>query len=525
MTSLITFFENNMVIVFFFYGLAFFSMGLAVWLEMGRSSEFHRTRALLFLAAFGLLHGLHEWVEVYGQIKAVTNSNPILMVWLDLFRAALLSLSFVMLMLFGLRFIFADEHSPDNGRRATLLWTAALSALWLLNVAVALWSHRPCAGECVTAIDVLSRYFLGIPAALLAAWALVLQRRDFIARGMTTCARDISWAALALLLYGVVGQFFTKPSFLFPSTIINGELFQQLFGVPVQLFRAVLAGAIAVFIIRALRAFEMERRQRFTAANEALLAAQRETLETQKRAQAETEALNEELKAREELRGELLRQVVTAQEAERQRIARELHDGIGQTLTALGLGLAAASATVQTNPEAGARQLNELKRMSTQMLQEMNELMAGLRPSTLTDLGLIPALRSQIQTFEKQSGAAVDFVVAGHEERIQPELETIIFRITQEALTNIAKHADAKRVSVRVGFSEDDIRLTVQDDGCGFDLDEALRPDPQRRWGLLGIQERVRLVRGDCRFESQPNAGTTIRACIPLNEETCQCLQ
>jgi signal transduction histidine kinase len=524
MTSLISFFENNMVIVFFFYGLAFFSMGLAVWLEMGRFSEFRPTRAMLFLAIFGLLHGLHEWVEVYSQIKALTNPDPIMMVWLDLFRVVMLAVSFVMLILFGLRFIFADEETPDNGRRATIFWTGALLALWLLNVGVALWTHRPCAEECVTAVDVLSRYFLGIPAALLAAWALILQRRDFIDRGMTICARDISWAALALLLYGVVGQFFTKASFLFPSTIINAEAFQHFVGVPVQLFRAVLAGAIAVFVIRALRAFEMERQQRLIAANEARLAAQRETLETQKRAQAEMEALNEELKAREELRGELLRQVVTAQEAERQRIARELHDGVGQTLTALGLGLAAASATVQTNPEAGVRQLNELKGMSSHLLQEMNGLMAGLRPSTLTDLGLIPALRGQIQMFEKRSGATVEFVVEGREVRIQPELETVVFRITQEALTNIAKHAAAEHVTVRVGFGEHEIRLTVRDDGCGFDPDVAVYPGPDQHWGLLGIQERVRLVRGDCRIESQLNVGTTVQACIPLNEEICRCL-
>jgi len=333
------------------------------------------------------------------------------------------------------------------------------------------------------------------------------------------------WAAVTLLLYGVVGQLFTNPSFLFPSTFINSDLFQQLFGIPVQVFRAVLAGAIAVFIIRALRAFELERQQRFTAANEARLAAQEEIAATQEQAQVKMQALNDELKAREGLRGELLHQVVTAQEAERQRIARELHDGVGQMLTALGMGLAAASVTVQTNPHAGAHQLNELKEMSTQLSQEMSRLMAGLRPSSLTDLGLIPALRSQIQAFEKQSGAMVEFVVDGRVERIQPELETIVFRITQEALNNIAKHADAKCVTVRVGFSDENIHLMVQDDGSGFDTDEALRPDPNQRWGLVGIQERVRIVRGDCIIDSQSNTGTIIRACIPLNEGICQCLR
>ncbi len=525
MPSVIAFFENNMVVVFFFYGLAFFSMGLTVWLEMGRFSEFRRTKALLFLAAFGILHGFHEWTEIYNQIIGLAGTNSVTMLFWEAFRVALLALSFIMLLLFGLRFIFADDGSPDNGRYSTILWAAALSSLWLLNVAVVLWNNRPCDGECITAVDVLTRYFLAIPAALLAAWAMELQRRNFIKRGMTACAKDMRWAALTLLLYGVVGQLFTKPSFLFPSTIINSDLFQQLFGVPVQVFRAVLAGAMALFIIRALRAFEIVRQQKLTLANEAQLATQREIAATQKQTQAELEVLNTELKAREELRRELLNQVVTAQETERQRIARELHDGVGQMLTALGMGLAAASITVQMNPEAGARQLNELKEMSTQLSQEMSRLMAGLRPSSLTDLGLIPALRSQIHAFEKQSGAMVNFVVDGLEERLQPELETIIFRITQEALNNIAKHAEAERVTVRVGFDEDNIKLTVQDDGSGFDTDEALRPDPDQRWGLMGIQERVRIVRGDCVIDSESDTGTIIRACIPLNEGVCRCLQ
>jgi len=522
---MIDFFENNMVVVFFFYGLAFFCMGFAVWMEMGRFSEVRRTKALLFLAAFGMLHGFHEWTEVYSQVIELTGTDAVTLLLWEAFRVVLLAVSFLMLLLFGLRFIFADGQSPDNGRSSTFLWAAAITALWLFNVIAVLWINSPCGNECVTAVDVLIRYFLAIPAALLAAWAMELQRRSFLSRGMTACAKDMHRAAFALLLYGVVGQLFTKSSFLFPSTFINGDLFQQLFGVPVQFFRATLAIAIAVFIIRALRAFELERQQRFTIANEARLAAQEEIVATQKRARAETQALNEELKAREELRGELLRQVVTAQEAERQRIARELHDGVGQSLTALGMGLAAASITVQTNPEAGARQLTKLKEMSKQLLQEMSRLMAGLRPSSLTDLGLIPALRSQIQAFETQSGAAVDFVVDGRVERIQSELETIIFRITQEALNNIAKHADAEHVTVRVGFSDENIHLMVQDDGSGFDIDEALRPDPNRHWGLVGIQERVRIVRGDCIIDSQSDKGTIVRACIPLNEEICQCLR
>ena len=156
-----------------------------------------------------------------------------------------------------------------------------------------------------------------------------------------------------------------------------------------------------------------------------------------------------ESQARETLRGELLHQVVSAQERERQRIARELHDGTGQALTALGLGFAAASENVRHDPELAASQLAELKTMSTQALQELRDLIGDLRPSLLDDLGLVPALQSQVQSFTQRTGVQADFVLNGRRQRVQPEIETILFRIAQEALTNVAKHAQASQVTVR----------------------------------------------------------------------------
>jgi len=112
-------------------------------------------------------------------------------------------------------------------------------------------------------------------------------------------------------------------------------------------------------------------------------------------------------------------------------------------------------------------------------------------------------------------------VVSGGRRRVQPEIETVLFRIAQEALTNVAKHAAAQTVAVRLAFADDAVRLTVQDDGCGFDPDEALRPEPERRraWGLLGIQERVALVGGTCQIMSQPGAGAMIQVSIPVTDK------
>ncbi len=275
---------------------------------------------------------------------------------------------------------------------------------------------------------------------------------------------------------------------------------------------------MAIFFIRALRALEVERQKNLTKAQEDRIAAQRQTLQTQRAAQKQTEELNRELKEREEVLGILLHKVVTAQEDERQRIARELHDGTGQILTGLGLGLAAASDWVETDPALAGKQLKELKEINSQALRELHGIIGNLRPSVLDDMGLVPAIKSQTRQFEELTEVPTSFQVTGEKRRVQPEIETIIFRICQEALTNVTKHAEASSVTVHLGYGENCIKLTVCDDGKGFDPDKALHPrDVQRTpWGLLGIQERVALVGGVCFIISEPGDGTTIHATVPI---------
>jgi signal transduction histidine kinase len=235
----------------------------------------------------------------------------------------------------------------------------------------------------------------------------------------------------------------------------------------------------------------------------------------------ENAARYEESQAREALRGELLHQVVSVQERERQRIARDLHDGAGQALTALGLGFAAVAETVKSDPAQAAAQLLELKRMSTQALTDLRDLIRDLRPSLLDDLGLVPALQNQVQTFQAHSGVNARFTIHGRVCRLPADMETILFRIAQEALTNIAKHAAAENVTVMVAFEPDVIQLQVKDDGRGFDVDEifATTAQPRHAWGLLGMQERVALVGGSCHISSSPGQGTAVEVCIPLLAE------
>lgn len=513
-------FIDNIIVVYFFYGLAFFCMGLFIWMESSRTSEIRISRAFIFLAGFGIIHGLHEWFEMF-QIMAGSGVTAI-PEWLLLneIRIPHLVVSFILLIIFGLKLLFSAYRHSGNEIVYTYGAAAALVLLWFATVLVTRQIYAPDPDEFVIMVDVLSRYILGIPGALLAAWAIILEQRALRKRKIVRFGRDLQWAAWALVLYGVVGQIFVHKSRLFPASVINGQLFLDTFGMPIQFFRAVEATLMAFFFIRALRLFELERQKRLQLAQDERLAAQQQALETQLLAKEATEQLNRDLRQREELLGELLNQVVSAQEHERERIARELHDGTGQMLTGLGLGLAAARDSINSNPQLASRQIDELKHMNSQALADLRLLIRDLRPSVLDDLGLVPALQNQVRQFEELSGVETDFTIQGKRRRLQPELETVIFRIGQEALTNVAKHAQASSAEVKLIFDKNCLKLMIKDDGQGFDTSQILSPvsgQERKAWGLLGIQERVAIVGGACFIISKPGKGTIVHATVPAS--------
>ena len=354
------FFTRNIIIIYFFYGLAFFIMGLIIWLESNRSSGFRITRVFVLLAGFGIVHGLHEWFEMFEKLSEAQAANIPSWLLIPEVRLTHLIVSFLFLIVFGVSLLFST-HRKDGGEvKLAYLSAGALLALWVLSAFITHWIYEPSRADFIIALDVLGRYILGIPGALLAAWAIVLEHRSFSRHEISGFGKHLQWAAWALILYGVIGQAFPPKSFLFPSTIVNSELFLEIFGIPIQFFRASEAVLMAIFFIRALRAFELERQRSLTKAQEDRIAAQRQTLRTQREAQKQMEELNQELIEREKVLGVLLHKVVTAQENERQRIARELHDGTGQILTGLGLGLAAAADQVEVDPGLASQQLSEI---------------------------------------------------------------------------------------------------------------------------------------------------------------------
>ena len=226
----------------------------------------------------------------------------------------------------------------------------------------------------------------------------------------------------------------------------------------------------------------------------------------------------EEAERRQELRGELLRRVVSAQEAERQRVARELHDDTGQSLTAIGLGLRAVARSIQQDPERAKHNLDRLEGLVDRSLEELQRMISDLRPSHLDDLGLPAALRWWGQEVESRSGLPVFFELEGEARPLAPAVSTALFRVAQEALNNVMKHAQAERAGLRLQYGEWAVQLVVTDDGRGFDPGK-LAGLHRTAWGLLGMRERAELLGGQLELDTGPGEGVTIQVSIPYQKE------
>jgi len=209
---------------------------------------------------------------------------------------------------------------------------------------------------------------------------------------------------------------------------------------------------------------------------------------------------------------ERMTQVVKAQEEERQRVARELHDQAGQTLTGLQLGLSQIEASGPT-PEVQEKAAS-LRQLALEAMHIIRNLALDLRPSALDELGLPVALQDYTETFASRTGIPVRLELSGPPRRLSAETEITLFRIVQEGLTNVAKHAEANLVTVKLAFDSPNVKLTIEDDGVGFDVERALGVEQRKSLGLLGMQERCHLIGGELQIQSHPGKGTRLMTSV-----------
>ena len=214
----------------------------------------------------------------------------------------------------------------------------------------------------------------------------------------------------------------------------------------------------------------------------------------------------------------LSRQIISAQEEERKRISRELHDVIAQTLTGINIRLATLKKEASVNTNGLDRNIARTQKLVERSVNIVHEFARELRPAVLDDLGLIPALHSFVKLFSKRTRIHVHLKAFAGVERLPGNQRTILYRVAQEALTNVSRHAQASRVEVDIEKVAQGVSMKIVDNGKSFQVERVLNTRGQGRLGLLGMRERVEMVGGHFGVESAPGKGTTVTAFVPAGK-------
>ena len=487
-------FEIDIALIFFVYGLAFFSMGLAMALESNRSSLLAEVRVLVPLALFGLVHGSHEWLEMmlFNEAAFGIRFSPTIP-WL---RLLLLVISFSCLIAFGIQALRTQRRLKIDAVYIGI----GLIVIYVIIVLLTIFTHQGSTAHSIKHADAWARYILAVPGAFLAAIAMFYQSQTPLATNRRKLALSWKWAAVGFAVYSLT-QAVVAPLDTFPANVVNAEVFLGTFGFPVQVVRAVMALLITFSLIRAIQTVEEERRIQLEKAHQARVEA--------------LERMQQELVKREEMRRELLRHTVIAQEEERARIARELHDQTAQTLSAFSLNLATLQ-NVRAESLESSNLIDQLQERCHEMSQGIYRIMHDLRPSQLDDLGLVPAIQQLADEGKENLGLKIEVMVSGSRKRLDPVVETAVYRIAQEALTNISRHAQTDHAALSISFDNNQCTLQVHDVGIGFDVNSSL--SPPRGWGLAGMRERSEAVNGIFKIESTPGVGTLVEITVPMQD-------
>jgi signal transduction histidine kinase len=362
------------------------------------------------------------------------------------------------------------------------------------------------------------------------------RKEDARGRGVVTVAHVVGtpWAILARVpaaeVLGAEGAFPTWLAVLILAALSAGALLtwgaaRSIATPVVQLTAAaenIAAGDLAAPIPQSGKdevgrlAGALERMRSSLAELIGAVASANEQLE--KRVAERTQQLaraNEELRDREAALARLYEKVVSAQEDERKRIARELHDDTSQSLAVLVMAIDGAIAALRSGV---APRLDEAKALAVRTIEEVHRMILDLRPSVLDDLGLQSAIRWYAERHLVSRGLSVRCEFEAEDRRLPGAFETALFRVCQEAMSNIARHAQAETVLIQLSESDGVIRIEIEDDGKGFEPGNVSHAD-RRHFGLMGIEERVEILGGKVRIESAPGKGTRIHLEIPLPKE------
>ena len=462
------FFQNNYEIIYFIYGESFFVLGLAIALQSRKHSRLALARHLWLLAAFGIIHGIYEWGSVFIPVQQTYLANESTN-FLRILQMTLEAISFLALFQFGIELLALG--SPVNGLIRGLptvmlgIWEAAMLILQSSN-------GQSFSGYFDTG-DALARYLLGVPGGAAAAWGLWHQAQQVNRMDLPRIANYLRGVAYAFAVYAVASAVVPSANF-FPASFINYDTLVALIGFPAQIFRAGCGVVIAYLIIRGLEIFEVE-----------------------------TDRLLEEAAQ------------ARAVAADRERIGRELHDNIIQSLYATGLTLEDATLTVDEDTARAKGRIGQAIQALNGTITDIRNYILDQRRETdhedwQANLGeLVRAFRLQtlLDTELKIDQSA--------QVKLEDEARIQVVAIAREALTNVAKHARATRVRVQVTRPSDTTQFEISDNGVGMAYDGESQLAVGERQGLRNMRERAEIIGARLDIESEPQLGTTVRLVLP----------
>lgn len=458
--SLREFFFVNRPIVLFVYGLTFFVMGFAVFLQSRRHSRLRLARDLYWLAAFGTLHGVHEWGAMFIPIQA-SYTPRVFIDLLQTIQVILLALSFVCLLMFGA--VTLERRYPRLKKFVVIVAVIWGAGFWLA------FYFQPTIESWHLLSNVWARYLLGLPGSLLAAYGLHYQAQTDIAPlNVRHIYQTLRFAGGALLAYGFFGGLIVPPVDFFPASLLNYRLFEEGIGIPVQVLRSCTGLILAVTIIRALEIFEIE-----------------------------LDHLIEHM------------EIERIQVAERERIGQEIHDGAIQGVYSASLILESMEAHVTPDSEA-ARRLHQAKSVLNAVNTDLRSYMVSLRAESFPD-PLIVGLQKLLANPRFQGLLDIDFEYDG-EPNLKPMQVHHLLAIVQESLSNTLRHARARHVKLTIRRENSIVAMVIEDNGRGFAISEV-----PAGYGLRSIRDRARLLGGQLDITSSPGKGT--RLMLALSEE------
>jgi len=467
LSSLELFFTINRPLVFFGYGLAFFSMGLALALQWRGLSRFLLAQNLWLLAVFGLLHGLAEWGYVFIPIQ-VGYLGETALLGLQEVHTVITALSFAFLLAFGIRlsvhyFSFLDRH------RRWLDWVPALIMLfWYMNFIFFRFTvfGSDLAGW-FAASDIWARYLMAFPGSLFTALGFFLQAREFELLGYPRVPGNLRWTAIVFLFYALVSGLVVPEAPFFPASLINHHTFLAVVGVPVQIFRAACGLAAAFFVIRGMEIFDLENRRRLEEAER--------------------------------------RQTILV---ERVKVGRDLHDGLLQDIYGVSLRLEHVAAILEEMPARAKDEINAILANLDRMVKSVRRYIMGLTPVNGDSPAVLENMLLELVGDFRSAGITLElYLQPGLADSLAGDTVYELYQIAREALSNVRKHARATRVEVCLRAQEEQVLFLIRDNGRGFLPNRAFN----QQHGLANMRSRAESLGGEFEIRSAPGHGTEIR--------------